>query len=99
MCLTRSEELKNRLNEEETNLKALSCEFSEKQQFEADLHLQIEQVQFEIGRFDLSELDLQPGCCVNRLFRQYYQFDSDLRTKENRKTDLFKRLDEIKETN
>jgi DNA repair exonuclease SbcCD ATPase subunit len=96
MCITRSEELKNRLNEEETNLKALSSEFSEKQQLEADLHLQIEQVQFEIGRFNLSELDAA-RLLREQSFRQYYQFDSELRTKENRKKDLFKRLDEIKE--
>ncbi len=96
MCMTRSEELKNRLNEEETNLKALSSEFLEKQQLETDLHLQIEQVQFEIGKFDLSELDAA-RLLREQTFRQYYQFDSELRTKENRKTDLFKRLDEIKE--
>ena len=56
-CLTRAEELKNRLSEEENNLKILTSEFEEKQRLEADLQLQLEQVQFEIGRFDLSELD------------------------------------------
>ena len=95
-CLTRAEELKNRLNEEETNLKTLLGEFEEKQRFEADLRLHLEQVQFEISRFDLSELDsaraLREGA-----FKQYYVVDSDLRTKENRKKDLFKRLDETKE--
>ncbi len=95
-CMTKAEELKNRQNEEETNLNALSNEFSEKQQLESDLHLQIEQVQFEIGRFDLSELDAA-RLLREQAFRQYYQFDSELGTKENRKTDLFKRLDEIKE--
>ena len=34
---------------------------------------------------------------MNRAFQQYYILDSDLRTKENRKKDLFKRLDETKE--
>ena len=33
-CLTRAEELKNRLSEEETNLKTLSSEFEEKQRLE-----------------------------------------------------------------
>ena len=56
-CLTRAEELKNRLSEEETNLKSLTSEFEEKQRLEADLQMQLEQVQFEIGRFDSSELD------------------------------------------
>ena len=38
-----------------------------------------------------------PERSVNRAFQQYYMLDSDLRTKENRKKDLFKRLDETKE--
>ena len=95
-CMTRAEELKNRLSEEENNLNNLSSEFEEKQKLEADLHLQLEQVQFEISRFDLSELDAARAQ-REQAFRQYYMLDSDLRTKENRKKDLFKRLDEIKE--
>jgi exonuclease SbcC len=95
-CLTRSEELKNRQNEEEINLKNLLSELEEKQTLEADLHLQLEQVQFEISRFDLSELDAARAE-REQAFRQYYVLDSELRTKENRKEDLFKRLDETKE--
>jgi exonuclease SbcC len=95
-CMTRAEELKNRLSEEENNLNNLSSEFEEKQKLEADLHLQLEQVQFEISRFDLSELDAA-RTQREQAFRQYYMLDSDLCTKENRKKDLFKRLDEIKE--
>src|SRR5208283_5841408 len=56
-CMTRAEELKNRLSEEENNLNNLSSEFEEKQTFEADLRLRLEQVHFEISRFDLSEFD------------------------------------------
>ena len=95
-CLTRAEELRNRLGEEENNLKLLSAESKEKQQLEVDLHCQIEQVQFEISRFNLSELDAA-RLQREQAFRQYYLLDSELRTKENRKKDLFKRLDEIKE--
>ena len=95
-CLTRAEELKNRLSEEENNLNNLSSEFEEKQKLEADLRLQLEQVQFEIGRFDLSELDAA-RTQREQAFQQYYILDSDLCTKENRKKDLFRRLDEIKE--
>ncbi len=95
-CLTRAEELKNRLSEEEINLKNLSCEFEEKQGLEADIKMQLGQVQFEIGRFDSSELD---AARAQRevAFRQYYVVDSELRTKESRKSDLFRRLDEVKE--
>ncbi len=95
-CLTRAEELKNRLIEEENNLNNLSSEFEEKQKLEVDLRLQLEQVQFEIGRFDLSELDAARTQRKQAL-QQSYMLESDLRTKENRKKDLFKRLDEIKE--
>ena len=95
-CMTRAEELKNRLSEEENNLQSLSGEFLEKQKLEVDLRLQLEAVQFEISRFDSSELD-SARVARERSFREYYVLDSDLRTKENRKKDLFKRLDETKE--
>ncbi len=95
-CLTRAEELKNRLSEEEVNLKSLSTEFEEKQGLEADLKMQLEQVQFEISRFDSSEVD-SARTQREAAFKQYYLLDSDLRTKESRKKDLFRRLDEIKE--
>ena len=95
-CLTRAEELKNRLSEEENNLKNLSSEFEEKQGLEADIKMQLEQVQFEISRFDLSEFDAARAQ-REAAFRQYYVVDSELRTKESRKKDLFRRLDEIKE--
>ncbi|MGA2522751.1 MAG: SMC family ATPase [Candidatus Bathyarchaeia archaeon] len=95
-CLTRAEELKNRLGEEETNLKSLVCEFEEKQGLETDVKIQLEQVQFEIGGFDSSEVDTARAA-REAAFRQYYLVDSDLRTKESRKEDLFRRLDEIKE--
>ena len=95
-CLTRAEELKNRLSEEETNLKSLTSEFEEKQRVEADLKMQLEQVQFEVGRFDSSELDAARAQ-REAAFRRYYVVDSELKTKESRKKDLFRRLDEIKE--
>ncbi len=95
-CLTRVEELKNRLIEEENNLNNLSSEFETKQKLETDLRLQLEQIHFEISRFDLSELEAGRAQ-RERSFQQYYMLDSDLRTKENRKKDLFKRLDETKE--
>ncbi|MGA3290184.1 MAG: SMC family ATPase [Candidatus Bathyarchaeia archaeon] len=95
-CLTRAEELKNRLIEEENNLNNLSSEFEAKQKLEADLRLQLEQVQFEISRFDLSGLD-SARTQQKQALQQFYMLESDLRTKENRKKDLFKRLDEIKE--
>jgi exonuclease SbcC len=95
-CMTRAEELKNRLSEEENNFNNLSSEFEDKQKLEAGLRLQLELVQFEIGKFDLSELDAARAQ-REQAFQQYYMLESDLRTKENRKKDLFRRLDETKE--
>ncbi len=95
-CLTRAEELKNRLVEEENNLNSLSNELGEKQNFEVDLHLKLDQIQSEIGRFDLSDVDASK-ILREKAFQQYYILDSELRTKENRKKDLFRRLDETKE--
>ena len=96
-CVTRAEELKNRLSEEENNCNNLSNEFVEKQNLEADLRMQLEQIQCEIGRFDLSEVDASKIAQREQAFQQYYRLDSDLRLKENRKKDLFRRLDETKE--
>ncbi len=95
-CLTRAEDLKGRLAEEENNLKSLSSELEEKQRLEADLNVQVGQVQFEIGRFNLSELD---GARLYRdkSYQQYCDLTSELRFKQNRKADLLKRLDETKE--
>ena len=95
-CLTRAEELKSRLGEEEINLKALSSEYEEKQGIEGDLKRQLEEARFEISRFDLSELDAARAQ-REAAFKQYYVVDSDLRLKESRKKELFKRLDETKE--
>ena len=95
-CLTRGEELKNRLCEEENNLNSLSKEFKEKEKLEAEIRLQLGAIQFEISKFDLSELDAG-RTKREQAFQHYYKLDSDLRTKENRKKDLFNRLDETKE--
>jgi exonuclease SbcC len=95
-CVTRSADLKARIVEEENNLTNLSGEFEEKQKLDADLRLQLGSVQFEIGRFNLSDLE---AARVQReqAFKQYYVVESDLRTKENRKKDLSYRLDDTKE--
>lgn len=93
---TRAEELKARLNEEERNLSDLAAEIEAKRQLEADLIGQLEALRFEIGRFDLSDLETARAQ-REQAFRQYYRLESELRTKENRKKDLLARLDEVKE--
>ncbi len=95
-CITRTVDLKARIIEEENNLTNLSSELFEKQKFDFDLHAQLEIVQFEIGKFNLSDLDAA-RMQREHTFKQYYVVESDLRTKENRKKDLSQRLDDTKE--
>jgi exonuclease SbcC len=93
---TRAEDLKPRLSEEEKNLGDLTVEVEAKRQLETELCGQLEALRFEIGRFELSDLE---AARVQReqAFAQYYRVESELRTKESRKKDLLTRLDETKE--
>ncbi|MCK4474663.1 AAA family ATPase, partial [Candidatus Bathyarchaeota archaeon] len=95
MLVPRIEELKTRINEETVSLAEMSKEFEEKQRLEKDLRIQLEAVRVKISRFDVSELEAA-RTQREQAFRRYYSVESDLRTKENRKKDLAKRLDEIK---
>jgi exonuclease SbcC len=95
-CVTRNADLKARIIEEENNLTNLSNELEEKQKFDADLHSQLEMVLFEIGKFNISDLEAA-RMQREHAFKQYYIVESDLRTKENRKKDLAQRLDDTKE--
>jgi exonuclease SbcC len=88
--------LKARIVEEENNLTNLSNESGEKQKLDADLRLQLETVQFEIGKFNLSDVEAT-RTQREQTFKQFYIVESDLRTKENRKKDLACRLDDTKE--
>jgi exonuclease SbcC len=94
-CLTREADLKARVNEEESNLKNLTCELENQQKLEGEQKTQYLAVQVEIGKFELSDLDTA-RTRREQAFRQYYVLDSDLRTKENRKKDLLRRIDEAK---
>jgi DNA repair protein SbcC/Rad50 len=95
-CTSRIADLKSRIGEEENNLKGLVTELEGQQRLEAEQKVQFEAVQFEVGRFDLSELSVAKDK-KEQAFRQYYAVESDLRTKENRKKDLFVRLDDARE--
>jgi DNA repair protein SbcC/Rad50 len=95
-CLTRVEELKNRLLEEEANFSVLSGEFLEKQKLEGELRMELASVLFEIGRLDVSELAVAKER-KDQAFKQYYVLENDLRNKEVRKKDLLRRLDDYKE--
>jgi exonuclease SbcC len=93
---SRGEDLKTRLNEEARNLDDLAAEVEAKRQLETELSGQLEALRFEIGRFDISDLEAA-RMQREQAFTQYYRVESELRTKENRKKDLLTRLDEVKE--
>ena len=95
-CVTREADLKARISEEENNLSILLSELEEKQKLEVDLHSQLELVVFEIGKFNLQDVD-EARARREQVFRQYYVIESDLRTKENRKKDIARRLDDTRE--
>ena len=92
----KTEDLKTRVDEESRALTELSTEFDGKQLLRAEMKTQLDAVQAEISRFDLSELETAKAH-RDQVFSQYYLLVSDLKTKENRKKDLVKRLDEIRE--
>ena len=96
LLTAKAEDLKARIVEEEKNLNDLASDFEAKQRLEAELQGQLEAVQMEIGRFEMSDLEAARAQ-REQAFRQYYLLESDLRTKENRKKDLLTRLDETKE--
>jgi exonuclease SbcC len=95
-CLARSSDLKPRIIEEESNLKNLYAEFEAQQNLELQRRSELEALQFEISRFDVSELQAAKDKKEQAL-KQYYAVESDLRTKENRKKDLALRLDTVKD--
>jgi DNA repair exonuclease SbcCD ATPase subunit len=95
-CLTRNADLKARIAEEEGNLKTLSGELEQQQRLKDEQQEQFELVQAEVAQFDLSELVVAKEQ-KEQATRQFYAVDSDLRVKENRKKDLCRRLDDVRE--
>jgi DNA repair protein SbcC/Rad50 len=93
---SRLEDLKLTLSSEEKNLADLLAEQNQKQDADRDLQTQLEAARFEIGCFDLSDLETA-RTQREKAFRQYYATESELRTKENRKKDLLRNLDMVKE--
>ncbi|MEM2937036.1 MAG: SMC family ATPase [Candidatus Bathyarchaeia archaeon] len=96
VLMPRIEDLKTRVGEESKALAELLREFEEKQKLENEIRAQLERVRAEIGKFDVSELE-NAKIRREQVFRQYYSLESELRTKENRKKDVMKRLDDLKE--
>jgi exonuclease SbcC len=95
-CTARMADLKLRIVEEEDNLKNLSVELEGQQKLELEQRSELELVQFEVARFDLSELQAAKEQ-KEQAFKQYYAVDSDLRVKTSHKNDILKRLDDTRD--
>jgi len=96
LLTTRIEDAKVRLAQEEEALAELRKELEEKQRSEEEMHVQLDSVRFEISRFDVSELETAREK-REQAFRQFYAVESELRTEENRKKELLRRLEDLKE--
>ncbi|NIO37808.1 hypothetical protein GTO27_08915 [Candidatus Bathyarchaeota archaeon] len=90
------EELQGRIGEETQKLAELSKEFGEKQAQEQKFRAQLSDVREGIKGFDVSRLE-HTRVQKEQAFKEYYSLESQLRTRENRKKDLLKRLDQVKE--
>ena len=95
-CLARDTDLKARIAEEENNLKTLNNELEAQQKLEVEQRTELEGLVFEIAKFDLSELQVAKEK-KDQALKQTYAVESDLRTKENRKVDLARRLEDTKD--
>jgi len=96
MIMPRIADLKTRIDEESQALSELSQEFERKQKLEREMREQLEALRVEISKLDLSQLEAAKTW-KNQAQDQFYTIQSDLRTKEDSKKYLVKRLDETKE--
>ncbi len=92
----RTEDIQTRLNEEQTNLTQLLNETEQKQTLATDLRTHLETLQFEISRFDVTDLETAREQSKQAL-RECLQIEADTRAKQTRKNDLTRRIDEVEE--
>jgi exonuclease SbcC len=88
--------LKARIKEETEGLARITDDLEQKTDEEGEMMLKLRTLQSELEGFDVSGLE-KAKIAREHAFRQYYSSESDLRSKEGRKKDLLRRLDEIKE--
>ncbi len=95
-CLARSGDFKARIAEEESNLKKLNDRLEVQRRVEADQRIKLEKLQAEIVGFNFDELQASK-IRKDQAMQVYYAVQSDLKTKQNRKADLARRLDDTKD--
>jgi exonuclease SbcC len=96
LLTSRITDAKVRLAQENEALTELMKELEEKKRSEGDMRVQLDSVRFEISRFDVSELEAAREK-REQTFRQFYAVESELKTEENHKKELLRRLDDLKE--
>jgi exonuclease SbcC len=94
--MPRIDELKTRINNDFQVLVAMSRELEEKEKAEKNLREQLRALQAEMSELDISELEFAKTQ-RNEALEQFYKVQSDLTTKENRKKELVRRVDELKD--
>jgi exonuclease SbcC len=89
-------DLQGRIAEEQQSLDKLSAEFEEKQQQEREFREQLKAIRNEIGKFDLTQLELARKL-RDEAFIQFSELKNSLQLKETRKQDVATRIEELKQ--
>ena len=89
-------DLRIRIAEEQQSLDKLSMEFEEKQQQEKTFREQLNVVRAEIGKFDLTQLELARKL-RDETFIQFSELKNNLQLKETRRRDIATRIEEVKQ--
>jgi len=92
---SKMEDLRSRISDESQVLIGHTSEMDAKQKKEADLHSELDAIRVEISGFNATKLEAAKTY-KERANRQYYSLKSDFQTKENRKKDLIRHMDEVK---
>jgi exonuclease SbcC len=96
ILVPRIEELRARLRDENEALDELLGELEDRKKQESEVRAEMNLVRRELERFDASTLEAAKTR-REQATRQFYLLDSELRAKENRKKELTRHIDEIKE--
>jgi len=94
--LPRKENLKKQVERERKSMEGLLIELEEKKRLEESLRAQLSQVQVEISRFDLSELETARDL-RDEAFKRYSRLKTSLEIVENRKVEVSRRINDLKE--
>jgi exonuclease SbcC len=92
----RIEDLRSRVDDESRTLADLSRELDEKLALETEIETKLKEALAEVGEFDMSELE-SAKARREEASNKFFEAQSELRIKENRKKELARRLDEMKD--